>query len=131
MTHQRLALVSLLVPDYDAALLYYVDVLGFTPCEDTVISADKRWVVVTPPGGECGILLAKAATTDQRAAIGKQAGGRVFLFLHTDDFARDHAAMGARGVHFVEAPRHESYGMVAVFEDPFGNRWDLIEPRHA
>jgi len=87
--------------------------------------------VVAPPGGACGILLAKAASTDQRAAIGRQAGGRVFLFLHTDDFAGDHAAMRERGVHFVEAPRHEPYGMVAVFEDPFGNRWDLIEPRHA
>jgi predicted enzyme related to lactoylglutathione lyase len=88
-------------------------------------------VVVAPPTGECGILIAKAATPEQAAAIGRQAGGRVFLFLHTDDFARDHAAMCARGVQFVEAPRDEPYGTVAVFMDPFGNRWDLIESRDA
>ena len=131
MAHQHLALVSLLVPDYDAALHYYVDLLGFALREDIFISADKRWVVVAPPGGECGILLAKAASPAQRASIGKQTGGRVFLFLQTNDFAGDHAALGGRGVNFVEAPRQEPYGTVAVFEDPFGNRWDLIEPRHA
>jgi uncharacterized glyoxalase superfamily protein PhnB len=106
-------------------------VLGFEKREDAAVSADKRWVVVAPPTGECGILIAKAATPEQAAAIGRQAGGRVFLFLHTDDFARDHAAMCARGVQFVEAPRDEPYGTVAVFMDPFGNRWDLIESRDA
>ena len=131
MTRPHLALISLLVPDYDVALRFYVDVLGFEKREDAALSAEKRWVVVAPPAGECGILLAKAATPEQAAAIGMQAGGRVFLFLHTDDFVRDHAAMRARGVHFVEAPRDEPYGTVAVFVDPFGNRWDLIEPRDA
>jgi uncharacterized glyoxalase superfamily protein PhnB len=88
-------------------------------------------VVVAPAHGECALLLAKAADAAQEAAIGRQAGGRVFLFLHTDDFTRDHHAMSQRGVRFVEAPRYEPYGVVAVFEDPFGNRWDLIEPRNA
>jgi catechol 2,3-dioxygenase-like lactoylglutathione lyase family enzyme len=131
MERQHLALVSLLVPDYDSALGYYVGMLGFELREDKPVSAGKRWVVVAPPGGECAILLAKAAGSDQVATIGKQTGGRVFLFLQTDDFVRDHAAMRERGVRFVEAPRVEPYGTVAVFEDPFGNRWDLVEPRHA
>ncbi|WP_442680127.1 VOC family protein [Sphingomonas sp. ASY06-1R] len=129
MALQHLALISLLVPDYDAALDFYVRTLGFELREDTLISADKRWVVVAPPGGQCAILLAGAANTEQRAVIGKQTGGRVFLFLYTDDFAGDHGSLLRRGVRFVESPRDEPYGIVAVFEDPFGNRWDLIEPR--
>jgi catechol 2,3-dioxygenase-like lactoylglutathione lyase family enzyme len=126
---QRLALTTLVVRDYDEAIAFYVGTLGFDLREDTPLSADKRWVVVAPPGSEGGLLLARAADERQSGAIGKQSGGRVFLFLHTDDFARDHAAWTARGVRFVEAPRAEAYGMVAVFEDLYGNRWDLIEHR--
>ncbi len=129
---QRIGLVSLLVDDYDAAIAYYVGVLGFTLAEDTPMGGGKRWVVATPPGAvETGVLLAKAADARQSAAIGSQAGGRVFLFLHTDDFERDHAAYTARGVAFKEAPRREPYGIVAVFADLRGNLWDLIEPASA
>ena len=125
-----LARVALLVRDYDEAVAWFVDRLGFVLLEDTPLSATKRWVLVAPPGArETALLLARAATPDQAAALGRQGGGRVFLFLHTDDFARDHAAMTARGVRFVEAPRDESYGTVAVFEDLYGNRWDLVERR--
>ena len=131
MASRHLALISILVPDYDEALHFYVGVLGFELREDTMLSADKRWVVVAPSGGQCAILLARAASAEQCAAIGRQAGGRVFLFLHTKDFAGDHASPLRRGVRFAESPRDEPYGTVAVFEDPFGNRWDLIEPRHA
>lgn len=123
----KLALISLLVPDYDTAIHYYVDVVGFELREDTQISDKKRWVRVGPRGGGTEFLLAQAATDVQRAAIGNQGGGRVWLFLQTDDFARDHAAMTANGVTFEEAPRDEPYGRVAVFRDPFGNRWDLIQ----
>ena len=129
---QRLAAFALLVPDYDAALAYYVGVLGFVCVEDTDMGGGKRFVVVAPPGGHgANLVLARAATPEQVARIGDQTGGRVFLFLHTDDFARDHAAYLARGVAFREAPRHEPYGTVAVFSDSFGNLWDLIEPRRA
>ena len=124
-----LAAVSLVVPDYDEALAFYVGTLGFEFVEDTQLTEAKRWVTVRPPGGGCALLLARAATDEQRAVIGRQAGGRVFLFLHTDDFARDHARMTAAGVRFREAPRDEPYGRVAVWEDPFGNPWDLIEPK--
>ena len=125
---QTIARITLLVPDYDAGIAFFVDRLGFRLIEDSWLTDAKRWVVVAPPGAsETALLLAKATAPDQSAAIGRQAGGRVFLFLHTDDFDRDHAAMLARGVTFLEAPRLESYGKVAVFEDPFGNRWDLIE----
>jgi catechol 2,3-dioxygenase-like lactoylglutathione lyase family enzyme len=125
-----LAFVALLVREYQEALDFYVGVLGFELVEDRPVPAqDKRWVTVRPRGGGAGLLLARASTPEQRAAIGRQAGGRVFLFLHTDDFARDHAAWRARGVRFVEAPREEAYGTVAVFEDLYGNRWDLIQPR--
>ena len=102
--------------------------LGFDLVEDTDLGAGKRWVLVAPPGGGTRLLLARAVTPEQRAAVGNQAGGRVFLFLRTDDFERDHAAFAARGVVFAEAPRREPYGQVAVFTDPFGNRWDLIGP---
>jgi catechol 2,3-dioxygenase-like lactoylglutathione lyase family enzyme len=119
--------VSLLVADYDAAIAWFTQSLGFVLLEDTDLGGGKRWVKVAPPGGRTAMILAKASTTDQVAQIGKQGGGRVWLFLHTNDFARDHAAMTAAGVRFVEAPRREPYGSVAVFEDLCGNRWDLIE----
>lgn len=123
-----IASVALLVRDYDEAVAFYTHALGFDLLEDTPLGGDKRWVRVAPPGGGTALLLAKAVTPGQLARVGDQAGGRVFLFLHTDDFARDHAAMTARGVRFAEPPRRESYGMVAVFEDLYGNRWDLIGP---
>ena len=119
--------VALVVPDYDAAIAFYVGSLGFTLTED-IDQGHKRWVTVEPPGGGTRLVLARAEDADQRAAIGHQAGGRVFLFLQTDDFARDHAAMQAAGVAFEEPPRAMPYGMVAVWRDPFGNRWDLLGP---
>jgi catechol 2,3-dioxygenase-like lactoylglutathione lyase family enzyme len=120
--------VSLLVPDYDEAIAHYCSDLGFSLIEDTPLTPEKRWVRIAPaPDSETCLLLARAASEVQKAAIGAQSGGRVFLFLRTDDFARDHAAFKARGVRFLEAPRRESYGIVAIFEDRFGNRWDLIE----
>ena len=125
----KLALTALLVRDYDEAIAFYVGKLGFTLTADTNQGAGKRWVVAAPGAGGPGLLLAKAAGPDQVARIGDQTGGRVFLFLETDDFARDHARMQAAGVRFLEAPRHEPYGAVAVFEDLYGNRWDLIEPK--
>ena len=124
--------VALVVRDYDEAIAWYTGALGFTLVEDRPVSPTKRWVVVAPGGpGGAQLLLARAATPVQEARIGDQAGGRVFLFLETDDFARDHAAFTARGVRFVEAPRHEAYGDVAVFEDLYGNRWDLVERKRA
>ena len=123
---QRLALTALLVRDYDAAIAFYVDAAGFELAEDTDMGGGKRWVVVRPPGSDAALLLAKA-TDDQAARVGDQAAGRVFLFLETDDFARDHARMLAAGVVFLEDPRHEPYGSVAVFADLYGNRWDLIQ----
>ena len=123
-----LGAVSLLVRDYDEAIGFFVGKLGFELSEDTDRGGGKRWVRVTPKGGETSLLLARAVTDEQRAAVGDQAGGRVWLFLETDDFARDHAAFSAAGVRFREAPRREVYGMVAVFEDLYGNAWDLIEP---
>jgi len=119
--------VALVVPDYDAAIAFYVGKLGFRLTED-IDQGRKRWVTVEPPGGGTRLVLARAEGPDQEAAIGNQAGGRVFLFLATDDFVRDHAAMRAAGVTFEEAPRHEPYGTVAVWRDPFGNRWDLVGP---
>jgi catechol 2,3-dioxygenase-like lactoylglutathione lyase family enzyme len=125
----RLTLTAVLVRDYDAAIAFYVGKLGFTLSADTDQGGGKRWVVVTPSGGGSGLLLARATDEAQAPRIGDQTGGRVFLFLETDDFARDHASMQAAGVRFLEAPRHEPYGLVAVFEDLYGNRWDLIEPK--
>ena len=126
---QRIALVTLVVPDYDAGIGFYRDRLGFDLVEDTSLPDGKRWVVVRPRGGEgTGLLLAEAADEAQSAAIGRQTGGRVGFFLHTDDFGRDRAAFLAAGVRFLEEPRKEAYGTVAVFEDIFGNRWDLLEP---
>jgi len=123
---RKLALLSILVPDYDAGIAFFVGQLGFDLLEDTVQGAGKRWVRVAPTGAETGFLLAKAVGDEQISAIGNQGGGRVWLFLATDDFDRDHAAMLAKGVTFEETPRDEPYGKVAVFRDPFGNRWDLI-----
>ena len=126
---QHLGAVALVVREYDEAIAYYTNVLGFDLIEDGDLGAGKRWVIVAPPGArETRIVLARAVDDAQRARIGDQTGGRVFLFLHTDDFARDHAALIARGVRFREAPRREAYGMVAVFEDIYGNRWDLLQP---
>ncbi len=128
MDPPALGLVTLVVRDYDEALHFFVDVLGFEVKEDTPLGGGKRWVVVHPPGSAgAGLLLARAATPAQTDAVGNQAGGRVFLFLRTDDFRRDYDAFRARGVHFVEEPREESYGRVAVFEDLYGNRWDLVQ----
>ena len=124
---QRLAMVAILVPEYDAGIAFYCGALGFRLLEDTDLGGGKRWVRVAPEGAETAFLLARASGPDQEAAIGRQGGGRVWLFLQTDDFARDHAAYLARGVQFEEPPRLEPYGTVAVFADPFGNRWDLIE----
>ncbi|GHG73197.1 VOC family protein [Streptomyces griseocarneus] len=126
----HLALVTLVVRDYDEAIAFYVNAVGFELREDTPLGDGKRWVVVAPPGArESAILLARAADAAQEARVGDQTGGRVGLFLHTDDFARDHARMRTAGVTFLEPPRHEPYGTVAVFQDLYGNRWDLLEPR--
>jgi catechol 2,3-dioxygenase-like lactoylglutathione lyase family enzyme len=124
----RLGAVSLLVRDYDEAIAFFVGKLGFALSDDTDMGGGKRWVRVTPKGGQTSLVLARATTAAQVVAVGRQAGDRVWLFLETDDFARDHAAWSAAGVVFREAPRHESYGKVAVFEDLYGNAWDLIEP---
>ena len=124
---RRLALVSLLVPSYEAGLAFFVDQLGFVLHEDTDLGGGKRWVRVGPNDAETAFLLAKAVGDEQIAAIGNQGGGRVWLFLQTSDFAGDYAAMTAKGVTFEEKPRNEPYGQVAVFRDPFGNRWDLIQ----
>lgn len=126
-SRSQIMALSLVVPDYDAAIAFYCGTMGFTLTAD-VAQPGKRWVTVQPPGGGCQLVLARADTPAQQAAIGHQAGGRVWLFLHTDDFARDHARMTAAGVVFEEAPRHEPYGIVAVWRDPFGNRWDLLQP---
>jgi catechol 2,3-dioxygenase-like lactoylglutathione lyase family enzyme len=118
---------ALVVRDYDEALAFYVGVLGFEPLEDRDLGGGKRWVRVRAPGGG-ELLLARAVTDEQRARVGNQTGGRVFLFVETDDFAREHAALEAHGVRFLEAPRHESYGTIAVFLDLYGNKLDLIGP---
>ncbi|SMD11343.1 VOC family protein [Kibdelosporangium aridum] len=127
----HLGLTAIVVRDYDEAIAFYVDSLGFELREDTRLDERKRWVVVAPPGStESAILLAKAASDEQAARVGDQTGGRVGFFLNTDDFARDHARMVQAGVTFIREPRHEPYGTVAVFVDLYGNRWDLIQPRH-
>jgi catechol 2,3-dioxygenase-like lactoylglutathione lyase family enzyme len=124
-----IARVAVVVRDYDEAIAYYTRSLDFDLIEDADLGNGKRWVVVAPRGsGGTAILLARAANPDQEARIGNQTGGRVFLFLHTDDFERDYALMKARGVRFIEEPRRESYGSVVVFEDLYGNRWDLVQP---
>ena len=128
---QQLAHVAVLVHDYDEAVAFFTTALGFALVADVPLGDGKRWVLVAPRAGGAALLLARAVGPAQAARVGDQAGGRVFLFLHTDDFARDHAAFRARGVRFVEAPRREPYGTVAVFLDVCGNRWDLVEPRRA
>jgi catechol 2,3-dioxygenase-like lactoylglutathione lyase family enzyme len=129
---QSLSALTLLVRDYDEAIAFFVGTLGFELLEDTPLDAPKRWVRVRPhgaTGSAPSLLLARAATPDQRARIGDQAGGRVFLFLETDDCWRDFERWRANGVRFLEAPREESYGTVVVFQDLYGNHWDLIQPR--
>jgi len=128
---QSLGLVSLVVRDYDEALVFFVGKLGFQLVEDTYVpEQSKRWVVVSPPGAtESRLLLARASSAEQVSRIGAQTGGRVFLFLHTDDFWRDYERYKARGVEFVRPPRQESYGTVAVFTDLYGNMWDLLQPK--
>lgn len=125
-----IATIALVVGDYDEAIRFFCDSLGFALIEDTPLGGGKRWVVVQPPGGTgAKLLLARADGEVQQAAIGMQTGGRVGFFLKTDDFFRDFSAFSARGVRFLESPRQEPYGMVAVFEDICGNKWDLIEPK--
>ena len=125
---QTIAHVTLLVGDYDQAIAYYTVVLGFDLLEDRALSETKRWVLVRPRGeAGTGLLLAKASTGEQRARVGDQTGGRVAFFLQTDDFTRDFQRMKSAGVQFLEDPRTEPYGIVAVFEDLYGNRWDLLE----
>ncbi|WP_420608276.1 VOC family protein [Novosphingopyxis sp.] len=129
---QTLTLTTIVVRDYDEAIDFYVEKLGFEVRVDEWLSPAKRWVVVAPSGvDQAGLLLARAVGDEQISAIGNQAGGRVFLFLQTEDFDRDHAVYQARGVTFAEEPRLEPYGKVAVFQDLYGNKWDLIEPAPA
>ncbi len=126
---QRLGAVTLLVRDYDEAIAFYTQRLRFEVAEDVALGEGKRWVLLAPPGqSETSLLLAQAAAPEQAQAVGQQGGGRVFLFLYTDDFGRDYADMRARGVRFLEEPRHEAYGTVAVFEDLYGTKWDLLQP---
>ncbi|MFI8304595.1 VOC family protein [Streptomyces sp. NPDC085927] len=128
---RRVALVSLVVDDYDEAIRFSTEALGFRLDEDTLRPDGSRWVVVVEPdagGAGTGLLLARAEGDGRRARTGDQTGGRVGFFLHTDDFARDHARTTAAGVTFLESPRHEPYGSVAVFQDLYGNRWDLLQP---
>ncbi|MBW8048874.1 MAG: VOC family protein [Cytophagales bacterium] len=126
---QRIAHIALLVNDYDEAIKFYTEKLDFELIEDTKLSETKRWVMIAPPGAkECCLLLAKAVDDKQYASIGNQTGGRVFLFLFTDDFWRDYNKMLKREIHFVRTPKEEEYGTVAVFEDLYGNLWDLLEP---
>ncbi|MER5346674.1 VOC family protein [Streptomyces mirabilis] len=130
---RRIALVTIVVDDYDEAIRFYTEALGFRLVEDQPRPDGSRWVVVEPgtEGGGSGLLLARAKDEAQRGRVGDQTGGRVGFFLHTDDFARDHARMREAGVTFLEEPRHEPYGSVVVFQDLYGNRWDLLQPATA
>jgi catechol 2,3-dioxygenase-like lactoylglutathione lyase family enzyme len=131
MTKQRLAHITLVVDDYDRAIKFYTEILDFRLVEDTMLSETKRWVLIQPPGSnECCLLLAKATTEEQKSRIGNQTGGRVFLFLHTDDFMRDYQDLQLKGVRIVREPSVEVYGTVAVFADLYGNLIDLVEPAH-
>jgi catechol 2,3-dioxygenase-like lactoylglutathione lyase family enzyme len=125
-----IAHVALVVRDYDEAIAFFTGVLGFQLLEDTPLGGDKRWVLVGPASGGTSLLLAKAATPAQVSRVGDQTGGRVFLFLHTDDFRRDYETFRARGVTFIDGPREEPYGTVGVFLDLYGNKWDLIARKH-
>jgi catechol 2,3-dioxygenase-like lactoylglutathione lyase family enzyme len=130
--NQKLVAVALLVREYDEAIAFFTQRLGFRLLEDEPIGPQKRWVRIAPPAGhETGLLLARAATPDQLRAVGNQGGGRVMFFLHTDDFNRDYSTMKSSGVEFTEEPREERYGRVVVFRDLYGNKWDLIEPRRS
>jgi catechol 2,3-dioxygenase-like lactoylglutathione lyase family enzyme len=125
--NQRLMHIALVVADYDEAIHWYTQKLGFKLIEDTTLSEVKRWVLIQPPGeGSCQLLLAKAATEEQKSRVGNQTGGRVFLFLHTDDFERDHENLRQQSITIVRGPSQEEYGKVLVFEDLYGNLWDLI-----
>ncbi|MEP2028082.1 MAG: VOC family protein [Paracoccaceae bacterium] len=123
----HLSALSILVPDYESGIAFFCGVLDFELVEDADLGAEKRWIRVQPRGAQTGFILARAVGIDQTAAIGQQGGGRVWLFLETEDFSRDHGALTSKGVAFQEEPRDEPYGKVAVFADPFGNRWDLIQ----
>lgn len=126
---QFIAHIALTVIDYDDAIDFYKKKIGFELIEDTKLSEEKRWVLMKPPGAnECHLLLAKAANEKQQKSVGNQTGGRVFLFLHTDDFWRDFKAMNEKGIEFIRPPKKEPYGTVAVFVDLYGNKWDLVEP---
>ena len=126
---QHIAHITLVVGDYDEAIRFYTGTLSFVLIEDTCLDEKKRWVLIAPPGGSgCSLLLAKASTEEQQSRIGNQTGGRVALFLYTDDFWRDYNTMLSKNVKFVRTPNEEAYGTVAVFEDLYGNLWDLIEP---
>ena|ERR1700741_324073 len=128
---QSLAHIALVVSDYDDAIAFYTSKLNFTLTEDTQLSETKRWVLVSPPGSEgCQLLLAKAANEEQQSRVGNQTGGRVFLFLYTDDLKRDYDHMKSNGITFVREPVIETWGTVAVFQDLYGNLWDLIEKKH-
>lgn len=124
----KLNAITFLVPDYEAGIAFFIQTLGFTLVEDTKLSETKRWVMVAPPGGGSHVLIAKASAPEQAAAIGKAAGGRCAFFLHCEEFAATRARLEARGITFLEDARHEPYGTVAQFRDPFGNVWDLIAP---
>jgi catechol 2,3-dioxygenase-like lactoylglutathione lyase family enzyme len=128
MSKQKLAHIAIVVDDYDKAIQFYIEKLNFKLLEDTVMSETKRWVVVAPSGGGCNLLLAKAATSEQQTRIGNQTGGRVFLFLYTDNFKADYQNLIDNNIKIVREPSVEQYGTVAVFADLYGNLWDLIEP---
>ena len=127
--NQQLAYIAIVVNDYDEAIKFYTEKLHFTLIEDSKLSDTKRWVIVSPKGkGSCGLLLAKAANEEQKSRVGNQTGGRVFLFLYTDDFERDYQNLIEKKITIIRPPQKETYGTVAVFEDIYGNLWDLIEP---
>lgn len=128
---QYIAQFALVVKDYDQAIEFYTKKLNFELIEDTKLSEEKRWVLIKPKGAyETAILLAKAANYEQESRVGNQTGGRVFMFLYTDDFWRDYNQMQEKGIKFIRAPKEEVYGIVAVFEDLYGNLWDLLEPKN-
>jgi catechol 2,3-dioxygenase-like lactoylglutathione lyase family enzyme len=128
--NQHIAHIALVVDNYDDAIKFYTEKLNFKLLEDTKLSETKRWVMVAPPGnGDCCLLLAQAATEEQKTRVGNQTGGRVFLFLYTDDFWRDYNAMIAKQINFIRPPEEQPYGTVAVFEDLYGNLWDFIQPK--
>lgn len=127
---QDISAITLLVDDYDPAIKYFTETLSFTLTEDKPINQNLRFVLLTPKGSMTSLLLAKAQTDEERRLIGKQAGNHVFMILHTDDFSRDHALMQTKGINFIESPRKEPYGTVAIFKDCYGNKWDLLQPRN-